>query len=117
MRSVEFIGKKVFVEIDRPVGSRHPIHGFLYPVNYGFVPGTLAPDGEALDAYVLGISEPVKEFEGLCIAVIHRLNDAEDKLVLTPAGKEFTEEQIRGLTDFQERFFRSEILWTGNKAG
>jgi inorganic pyrophosphatase len=113
LRSTDFIGMKVLVEIDRPMGSRHPTHGFLYPVNYGFVPGTLEPDGEALDAYVLGIVEPVKKFEGLCIAVIHRLNDDEDKLVLIPVGKEFTDEQIRGLTDFQERFFRSEILRTG----
>jgi len=112
LRSTDFIGRKVVVEIDRPVGSRHPTHGFLYPVNYGFVPGTLEPDGEAMDAYVLGLSAPVKEFEGLCIAVIHRLNDDEDKLVLTPAGKEFTDEQIRGLTDFQERFFQVEIIRT-----
>ena len=110
MRSVEFIGRKVLEEIDQPLGSRHPTHGFLYPVNYGFVPGTLGPDGEAQDAYVLGIFEPVKEYQGLCIAGIHRLNDDEDKLVLTPAGKECTDEQIRVLTDFQERFFRSEIL-------
>jgi inorganic pyrophosphatase len=113
MRSVTFIGRKVFVEIDRPTGSRHPVQGFFYPVNYGFVPGTLEPDGEALDAYVLGISEPVRNFEGICTAVIHRLNDDEDKLVLTPAGKEFSDEQIRLLVDFQERFFQSEILRTG----
>jgi inorganic pyrophosphatase len=110
LRSTDFIGRKVLVEIDRPVGSRHPTHGFLYPVNYGFVPGTLEPDGEALDAYVLGISGPMKQFEGLCIAVIHRLNDDEDKLVLSSAGKAFTDDQIRELTDFQERFFRSEII-------
>ena len=103
----------MFAKIDRPMGSRHPIHGFIYPVNYGFIPGTLEPDGEALDAYVLGIFEPVEEFEGLCTAVIHRLNDEEDKLVLTPAGKAFTDKQIRDLTDFQERFFRSEILRSG----
>jgi inorganic pyrophosphatase len=113
LRSTDFIGRKVIVEIDRPVGSRHPTHGFLYPVNYGFVPETLEPDGEALDAYVLGISEPVKVLEGLCIAVIHRLNDDEDKLVVSGAGETFTDEQIRNLTDFQECFFRSEILRIG----
>jgi inorganic pyrophosphatase len=113
MRSVDFIGRIVFVEIDRPMGSRHPAQDFIYPVDYGFVPGTLEQDGEALDAYVLGIVVPVKDFEGPCIAVIHRLNDDEDKLVLTPAGKAFTDEQIRELTDFQEQFFRSEILRTG----
>ena len=96
--------------MDRPLGSRHPRHGFLYPVNYGFVPNTLAPDGAEIDAYVLGIFEPVAEFVGTCIAVIHRTDDDDDKLLIAPAGVEYTDDQIVALTEFQERFFMSEIL-------
>ena len=34
------------------MGSKHPKHGFIYPVNYGFVPGVIGGDGEELDAYL-----------------------------------------------------------------
>lgn len=107
MNSQAFIGTTVTIEIDRPLGSKHPKHGFVYEVNYGFVPGVVAPDGEFLDAYVLGISKPVSHFEGRCIAVIHRLNDDDDKLIVVPAGVSYTDEQIREQTKFQEQFFQS----------
>ncbi|MCB8984203.1 MAG: inorganic diphosphatase [Ardenticatenaceae bacterium] len=104
-----FIGRVVTVQIDRPLGSRHPEHGFIYPLNYGYVPGVLAADGEELDAYVLGVFEPTATFTGRCTAVIHRLNDRDDKLILVPDGREYTNDQIRALVEFQERFFVSEI--------
>ena len=105
-----FIGKTVRVEVDRPMSSRHPSEGFTYPVNYGFVPGVPAPDGEDLDAYVLGVFEPVMEFTGRCIAVIHRLDDDDDKLIVVPAGKDYSDAQILALTEFQERFFRPTVI-------
>lgn len=108
-----FIGKTVHVRIDRPLGSRHPEHDFVYPVNYGFVPGVPGLDGEELDAYVLGVDEPVECFTGRCIAVIQRSDDADDKLVVVPGGESFTDEQIRGLTAFQEQFFESSITRDG----
>jgi len=104
-----FIGKTVDVEIDRPLGSRHPEWGFIYPVNYGFVPNIPAPDGEELDAYILGVFEPLEAFTGKCIAVVHRLDDDDDKLVVVPAEKSYTDEQIVALTEFQERFFESRV--------
>jgi len=101
----------VTVRIDRPLGSRHPRHDDIYyPVNYGFVPGTLSPDGSELDAYVLGVFTPVETFTGECIAVIHRTNDDDDKLIVVPAGKRYSRSQIRALTEFQERFFASTII-------
>lgn len=106
----EFIGQTVTVEMDRPLGTRHPKHGFMYCVNYGFIPGTVSGDGEELDAYLLGVFESVQNYIGKCIAVIHRTNDDDDKLVVVPEGKEYTDEQIRVLTEFQERYFESEII-------
>lgn len=108
--ATDFLGQIVTAHMDRPLGSRHPKHGFLYLVNYGSVPGTLAPDGHELDVYVLGEFEPVTEFTGRCIAVIHRLDDDDDKLVLVPDGKAYTDDQICALTEFQERFFQSVIV-------
>jgi len=108
--SIDFIGKLVFIQIDRPLGSRHPQHGFFYLLNYGCVPGTNAPDGEELDAYVLGVFEPLERFAGRCIAVIHRLDDDDDKLVVVPDGVQYTDDQILALTEFQERFFKAVVI-------
>ena len=106
----EYLGKIVDVNIDRPMGSKHPKHGFMYPVNYGYIPNTVSGDGEELDAYVLGVFEPLESFEGKVIAIIHRINDNDDKLVVVPKNKNYTNEQIRALTEFQEQWFESEIL-------
>jgi inorganic pyrophosphatase len=105
-----FIGKQTSARVDRPMGSRHPEHGFIYPVNYGYIPGVLAPDGEELDAYILGVFEQVETFEGVCIAVIHRLDDDDDKLVLAPPGVFYSDDQILAMVEFQERFFQPVIF-------
>jgi inorganic pyrophosphatase len=110
MDSKEYIGKNVNVKIDRPFGSKHPKHGFIYSVNYGYVPNTISGDGEELDCYVLGIFEPVETFSGKCIAIIHRTDDDDDKLVIVPEGKEYSDSAIDALTEFQERFFSHEII-------
>ena len=104
-----FIGRAVDIAMDRPLGSRHPEAGFIYPVNYGCLPDVPAPDGENLDAYVLGVFKPVETFRGTCIAVIQRSDDDDDKLVVVPDGKEYSDEQILALTEFQERFFQSSV--------
>jgi inorganic pyrophosphatase len=105
-----FINSIISITIDRPLGSKHPEWDFVYPVNYGFVPNTKSGDGEEIDAYVLGVAEPFKEFTGRCIAVIHRLDDDDDKLVLAPEGSKPTDDEIRVATDFQEKFFKSVIV-------
>ncbi|MBK7893658.1 MAG: inorganic diphosphatase [Candidatus Promineifilaceae bacterium] len=108
--ATKYIGEIVTVKMDRPMGSRHPRWGFFYPVNYGELPKTKAPDGDSIDAYVLGVFEPVDEFTGLCIAVIHRLDDDDDKLIVVPEGTTYSDEQILALTEFQERFFTPRIV-------
>lgn len=106
----DFLGKKVHVVMDRPMGSKHPKWNFIYPLNYGYIPNTISGDGDELDAYILGIFEPLKEFNGKCIAAIHRLNDDDDKLIIVPEGKKYSKEQIDALVEFQERFFEYEII-------
>lgn len=109
--TTQYIGKEVEIKIDRPLHSKHPKYGFVYETNYGFVPGTKAPDGDEIDAYVLGLDEPVETFRGKCIAIIHRLNDVDDKLVVIPNSMEnMSDEDIRKATHFQEQFFESEII-------
>ena len=110
VESESYIGKLVEVKMDRPMGSKHPKYGFIYPVNYGYVPNTISGDGAELDCYVLGVFEPLDKFKGKCIAVIHRTNDDDDKLIIVPEGKNYSDDAIRALTEFQERFFESIII-------
>ena len=106
----EIIGKTVKVVVDRPLGTYHPKHkNIYYSVNYGYIPGIFAPDGEEQDAYILGVDVPVSEFSGKVIAVIHRIDDVEDKWVIMPENMTFTKDEIIKLTDFQEKYFKSEI--------
>ena len=107
---VEMLGKIVKVIVDRPLGTYHPKHkDIYYSVNYGYIEGIIAADGEEQDAYILGVNEPIKEFNGKVIAVIHRFNDIEEKWVVAPEGASFTKDEIMQQVDFQEQFFKTEI--------
>ncbi len=102
--------KTVTVRVDRPLGSCHPEHpDLIYPVNYGFIPGTAAPDGEEQDAYILGVLQPVESFTGQLTAIIHRKNDVETKWVVVPEGLQLTREEIAAATRFQEQYFITDI--------
>lgn len=99
----DLLGQIVTVQVDRPIGYNH--QGIRYPVNYGFLPGLMAGDGEEQDAYILGISEPVESFRGQVIAIIRRHTDCEDKLVVAPEGTRLHQGQIAEAVHFQERYF------------
>ena len=105
------LGKIVTVKIDRPLGSSHPSHpDIIYPVNYGYVEGIFAGDGEEQDAYVMGVDKPIETFNGKVIAIVHRKNDVEDKWVVAPDDLTFTADEIRAATYFQEKYFDIEII-------
>jgi|GEM_PF-747644 len=108
---IEYLGREVFVKIDRPFGSTHPNHkDIVYPINYGYLPNTKALDGEEQDAYILGMDEPIKEFKGIVKAIIIRKNDNEDKLVVCSIDKTPTKNEIIKSTEFQEKYFNTEII-------
>ena len=111
MSSKEFLGQEVFVKIDRPLGSKHPKYNYTYPINYGFIPNTISGDGEELDAYILGVNEPLQEFVGKCVAIIHRLDNNDDKLIVIPKElQDISDQEIIKATHFQEQYFKSVIL-------
>lgn len=104
------LGEKVKVVIDRPLGTYHPKHkDIFYSVDYGYIEGVIAPDGEEQDVYVLGVNEPVSEFTGVIIAIIKRLDDVEEKWVVAPENMTFTKEEIMKQVEFQEKYFKTEI--------
>ncbi len=105
------IGDIVKVIVDRPLGSQHPQYKeTYYPINYGFVEGIMEEDEEEQDAYILGVDVPVKEFVGKIIAIIHRDDDIEEKWVVVPLNKSYTKEEIKKQVEFQEKYFKSEII-------
>ena len=107
----EILGKPVHCVMDRPLGSAHPRYpDMIYPVNYGYVPGVIAGDNAEQDVYVLGPTEPLESFDGVVIAVIHRFDDCEDKWVAAEKAGLYTEEEIRTILYFQEKYYVSEIF-------
>jgi len=104
-------GKTITAVIDRPLGSSHPKYpDMIYPVNYGYIKGITAPDGDDQDAYILGVDRPVDSFSGMVIAVIIRADDCEEKWVVVPQGVSLTCEEIETSVAFQEQYFRSQVL-------
>ena len=105
------IGRTVTVTVDRPLGSYHPEHkDMYYPINYGYVEGIMAPDGEEQDAYILGVDEAIEKFTGKIIAIVHRNDDVEEKWVVVPRNMSYTKEEIKKQVEFQEKYFKSKII-------
>ena len=92
---------------DRLKGERLVI--FYTPENLD-IPGIIAGDGEEQDAYILGVSEPITEFNGQVVAAICRKNDCEDKLVVAPVESVYHQGQIAEAVHFQERYFDTRII-------
>jgi hypothetical protein len=105
-----WLGRPALVVVDRPLGSSHPHDGRPYPVNVGYLPGTAGIDGLPLDAYVLGPGVPLTDMEGRVAAVVRRLDDVEDRLVVARPGTSWPAPAIHQAIAFQERHFDVTIL-------
>lgn len=110
LRPTDWLGRTVRVVMDRPLGSLHPTHGFPYELNYGYVPGYIAPDDEELDAYVVGTDEPLEECTGVVVAVVLRRDDVEDKLVVAVDDRTWSVEAVAAAIAFQESGWDSEVV-------
>lgn len=110
MEAKKYLNQIIRVKMDRPLGTKHPKHGFVYETNYGFIPNTISGDGEELDAYVLNVDKPMYEFTGRCVAIIHRTDDDDDKLIVIPDDTNITDEEIDIQTAYQEKWFKHIII-------
>ena len=108
------LGKIINVKVDRPLGSVHPSYkDVIYEVNYGCYDKYISEDEEELDCYIIGETLPLEKdstYEGKVSAIIHRLNDNEDKLVVVPVGREISKDEIITKTEFTEQYFVTEII-------
>lgn len=104
------LGRQVSGTIDRPMGSAHPRHpDMIFPINYGYVDGVFAGDGAEQDVYVFGPLKPIQTFTGTVIAVLHRLNDREDKWIVTTDGSSPDKDGLLRAIAFQEHYFMGEL--------
>lgn len=111
MKSLQYIGRDIEAKIDQPMGSSHLKYPeTIYPVNYGFIPNTISGDDEELDCYILGEDKPLTTYKGKCVAVIHRLEEDDDKLIIVPFDRKITKKQIEEETYFMEKYFKSVIV-------
>jgi len=69
------------VAIDRPAGSTHPEHDWiLYPLDYGYLDGTVSADGDGLDVW-LGSGDR-SELSAVGVTFDPYKRDVEVKLLL-----------------------------------
>ena len=108
--NTDYLNKIIDIKIDRQLGTKHPKHGFYYPVNYGYIPNTISGDGEEIDCYLLGVHDPVESYHGKCIGIIHRTNDDDDKLIICPVDKDYSNDAIEALVEFQEKYFKHILI-------
>ena len=107
----EYIGNEFEIIIDRPLGTCHPkYNNIIYPINYGYLPNTKSDDNEEIDCYLLGVKEPVNRYKGICIAIIKRTDDNDDKLIIVPKGINYTDSEIEKEIEFQEKYFKHIII-------
>lgn len=106
-----YLGQVVTIAIDRPIGYVHhkKTYTLVYPINYGYIPNVMGGDGEELDVYLVGVSEPFSTFRGRIVGIVYRENDVEDKLIMAPVGQQWNAAQIAEAISFQEKYYRTRI--------
>ena len=104
------LGKKVEVIIDRPLGSKYQEHeNSIYELNYGYIEGLYTIDGKEQEAYIIGENSSLLKFKGVVIAIVIRLKNLENKVVVAARGKKFSRQEILDAINFQEQFFEIEL--------
>lgn len=58
----------------------------------------------------MGVQESINKFTGKCIAIIHRTDDNDDKLIVVPEGIDLSNEEIEKEVAFQEKWFHHIII-------
>jgi inorganic pyrophosphatase len=79
-KALDQLVEAAYIVIDRPAGTEHPrYHGFIYPLNYGYLEGTKAVDSGGVDVWVG--SQP-REITGIVLTVDLLKKDAEVKILV-----------------------------------
>ena len=106
-------GSRIKYEIDHETGLVHvdrvlysPFH---YPAEYGFIPNTLAPDGDPCDVLILinGTTYPGVVIHARPIGLLRMHDDkGQDDKVLCVAHNDPTYDHVEALEDLPPHFMR-----------
>ena len=97
------------VVVDRPRGSRHPrVSVAVYPLDYGYLEGTVAGDGDGIDVWI-GSIRPAA-VTGVVCTVDSEKRDAEVKVLIG-----CTREEAGEILAFLNKGTMSAVLvWRGD---
>ncbi len=110
-----WLGKTVTVIVDHPYGSFHPhLPDVLYPLNAGYLKESMA-EGELIDAYVYGISQPAEECTGIAIAAVYRKDDSRLRLIVAPAGVSPSHDEIIAACAFEEQYYDTRFIFADTR--
>lgn len=96
------LGKFVRVRVTAPMHSVNVRFGYEYRLNYGIVEGSQMRNG-VRGAYIMGISHPVRNFDGRVIAVIRRHAGRGVVFVVAPKSTRYIVNDIKDAVSFAER--------------
>ncbi len=96
------LGKYVRVRVTAPMHSANPRFGYEYQLNYGIVEGIPMRNG-VRGAYIMGITHPVRNFDGRIIAVIRRHAGKGVVFVVAPKSTRFIINDIKEAVSFAEK--------------
>ena len=82
----------------------------IYPINYGYIKEIISADDEYQDVYILGEDSSIDYCAGKVYAVVEREDDVEDKLIVSTNDKEYSNEEIKKIISFQEKYFKYKII-------
>ncbi len=92
----EYLGKNIKVTINKNLNS-------------GYFTDLKTPNNKYQNVYVIGVKKPIKEFEGKVIAIINRIDEIENILVVSYNNKKYTKEEILKLINYEDKKYKSKI--------
>lgn len=96
------LGKIVRVRVTAPMNSVNKRFGYTYALNFGLIEGG-SPTGNCVQfAYIMGVSHPVRHFEGRVVAIVRRLGGKGVVWVVAPKSTRFIVNDIKKALDFAE---------------
>ena len=107
------LGKYVRVKVTHPINSHNAEENITYNLNFGTVEGGKHFNSSVRGAYIMGISHPVRSFDGRVIATVHYTDNDSLYIVVAPKSTRFINIDIIKSMEFalKDRQYNLECLY------